>query len=213
LAQATGDGWLIAQAFRTRGKMSPIEELREQVDRAASLLTEAGNVFEIAGLLGGAGYGALWEGMDRDAMQFTQSALAIARELDHPFTWMFVRGNFGLAALLTGDTEAAENAFREELTLCRELVVLPFATEGLLGLAGVAVLRGDVDRSARLVGAAAAHRCEPEDPVDARLHAAFFEPARTRCGPDAWDAAVRDGGVLSFEDAIAYALEERCASG
>jgi hypothetical protein len=48
----------------------------------------------------------------------------------------------------------------------------------------------------------------PEDPVDARLHAAFFEPARTRCGADVWDAAARDGGTLSFEDAIAYALQE-----
>ena len=71
---------------------------------------------------------------------------------------MLVHGNFGLAALLTGDTDAARDAFREELALCRELVVRPFATEGLLGLAGVAAVRGDIDRAARLVGAAAAHR-------------------------------------------------------
>jgi hypothetical protein len=121
---------------------------------------------------------------------------------------MFIQGNLGLAALLTGDTDAARDAFREELALCRELVVRPFATEGLLGLAGVAAVRGDIERAARLVGAAAALRLVPEDPVDARLHAAFFEPARTRCGADVWDAAARDGGTLSFEDAIAYALQE-----
>ena len=86
--------------------------------------------------------------------------------------------------------------------------MLPFASEGLLGLAAVAAVRGDVDRAARLVGAAAAHRTAPEDPVDARLDATFFEPARTRYGADAWDAAARDGSALSFEDAIAYALEE-----
>ena len=176
LAQAAGDGWLIAQAFRTRAKMAPAEELREQVDQAASLLTEAGNVFGLAGLLGAAGYMALSEGSDRDAKEFTQSALAIARELDHPFTSMFVHGNFGLAALLTGDTDAAAHAFREELRLCRELVARPFATEGLLGLAGVAVVRGDVDRAARLVGAAEALRSEPGDAVHARLDATFFEP-------------------------------------
>ena len=49
---------------------------------------------------------------------------------------------------------------------------------------------------------------QPEDPVEARLDAAFFEPARARCGTDAWNAAAREGSALSFEDAIAYALEE-----
>jgi hypothetical protein len=110
--------------------------------------------------------------------------------------------------LLTGDTDAASNAFREELRWCRELVVPPFVTEGLLGLAGVAVVGGDADRAARLVGAAEAQRCEPEDPVEARLYATFFDPARMQYGPEAWDAAGRAGGVLSFEDAIAYALQK-----
>jgi hypothetical protein len=89
--------------------------------------------------------------------------------------------------------------------------VRPFATEGLLGLAGVAAVRGDSERAARLVGAAGALRCVPEDPVEARLDAAFFEPARKRCGTRAWDAAAHDGGRLSFESAIAYALEEPLA--
>ena len=140
------------------------------------------------------------------------AALPIARDLDHPFSWMLVQGNFGLATLLTGDTNAADDAFREELALCRELVALPFATEGLLGLAGVAAVRGDIERAARLVGAADAHRRDSEDPVDARLQAAFFEPARTRHGAELWDATARDGGTLSFEDAIVYALQETGAS-
>ena len=208
LAQESGDRWLIALAVRTRAKMAPATELRERVEEAASLLLEVGNVFRLVGLLSGAAYGALWEASDRDAKDFAEAALPIARDLDHPFSWMLVRGNLGLAALLTGDTEAAGDAFREELALCRELVALPFATEALLGLAGVAALRGDIERAARLVGAADTHRCEPEDPVEARLDAAFFEPARTRHGAEVWDAAARDGGTLSFEDAIAYALQE-----
>jgi hypothetical protein len=44
--------------------------------------------------------------------------------------------------------------------------------------------------------------------VEARLDAAFIQPARRRQGADAWDAAARDGGTLSFEDAITYALQE-----
>ena len=43
---------------------------------------------------------------------------------------------------------------------------------------------------------------------EARLDAAFLDPARTRHGADDWDAAARDGSALRFEDAIAYALQE-----
>jgi hypothetical protein len=122
---------------------------------------------------------------------------------------MINSGNLGLAALLNGDTDTASHAFREELTLCRETVVRPQAFEGLRGLAAVAVAHGDDKRAATLAGAADAHRYDtPEDPVEARLDATFFEPARTRCGTDAWNAAAREGSVLGFEDAIAYALEE-----
>jgi hypothetical protein len=70
-------------------------------------------------------------------------------------------------------------------------------------------VNGDDQRAATLVGAAGAHRYDQtEDPVETRLEAAFFEPARNRCGADAWDARAHEGGALSFEAAIAYALEE-----
>ena len=41
------------------------------------------------------------------------------------FVRMINSGNLGLAALLTGETDTASHAFREELTLCREMVVRP----------------------------------------------------------------------------------------
>jgi hypothetical protein len=209
-ATTAGDDWVVAMAAyaKTMGA-STTAELRERVDRAAPLLDEVGNVFRLASMYSSAAYGALWDGDDRDAKEFIDAALPIARELDHPFTWMVVHGNLALVALLTGDTDTACDGFREELTLCRELVVRPFAAEGLRGLAAVAAVRGDVQRTARLVGAADAHRYDqPDDPVVARLYATFFEPARARCGTDAWDAAAREGRALSFTDTITYALQE-----
>jgi len=89
------------------------------------------------------------------------------------------------------------------------LVVRPAVFEGLRGLAGVAVVEGDDKRAATLVSAAAAHRYDlPEDRVEVRLDETFFRPARERWGTDAWNAATREGRALSFEDAIAYALDE-----
>jgi predicted ATPase/class 3 adenylate cyclase len=209
-ARKAGDEWEIAAAFRGKAiAASSIADLRERVDTAASLLIDVGNVHQLADLLTGAAYAALCLGSEREAAAFAARAAPIARALDSPFLVMINSGNRGLAALLTGETDTAFRAFREELALCRELVVRPLAFEGLRGLAAVAVVGGDDTRAAALVGAADAHRYDtPEDPVEARLDGTFFEPACTRCGTDAWNSAAREGSALSFEDAIAYALEE-----
>jgi predicted ATPase/class 3 adenylate cyclase len=210
LATAAGDDWEIAMAAYERAIAAPdVAELRARVDRAAALLDHVGNVYCLADLLAAASYAALQMGSDSDAKEYAARATPTTRRLDNPFLWMLLRGNVGLAALLTGNTDAARQAFREELTLCRELVFLPFASEGLAGLAAVSAVHADDHRAARLVGAAAEHRYgQPRNPVDARLDATFFEPARTRHGADAWNAAAREGSALSFFDAIAYALQE-----
>jgi hypothetical protein len=87
------------------------------------------------------------------------------------------------------------------------------ASEALLGLAALDAMRGDTRRAARLVGAASARAPaqrydQPQDLVNARIDAAFLADARARCGADTWDAAMSEGGALSLEDAIAYALQE-----
>jgi tetratricopeptide (TPR) repeat protein len=210
LAMTAGDDWEIAMsAFAKAVAASNIIELRERVERAQSLLAEVGNVYHLANLLASTAYGALGWGDDRDAKQLIERAVVIARELDDPSIWLTVRGNLGLVALLTGDTHAADKAFREELRLCRELVARPFASEGLRGLAAVAAADGDGERAARLVGASDAQRYGQEFPaVEARLDAAFFEAARTRLGSEPWLAAVRHGASLSFDQAIGHALED-----
>ena len=209
-ATRAGDEWTIAiAAFGKVMAASNIDELRQRVDRASSLLAAVGNVYRLADMLGSAAYNALCLGSDRDAKELLERAIPIARRLDDPTIWMLLRGNAGLAAVLTGDTDAARDEFREELRLCRELVDLPYASEGLRGLAAVAAGRDDLHRAARLVGASAAHRYgQPYEAIEARLDTAFFEAARTRHGVDAWNAAADEGGSLSFEGAIAYALED-----
>lgn len=210
LATAAGDDWAVAMAaFAKARAASTIVELRESVDTAAALLDEVGNVFYLANLLAGSVYMALCMGSDRDARELVDRATPVARALDDPFVWALLRGNAGMAALLTGDTGAARQAFSEELGLCGVLVAPRFACEGLNGLAAVASLLDDTDRAARLAGAATAHRDDKQkDEVEARVDATFIEPARARHGTAAWDAAAHDGATLSFDAAIAYALQE-----
>jgi predicted ATPase/class 3 adenylate cyclase len=209
-ARAAEDGWEIAHASRAKAvAASSIDDLRERVDEAARLLADVGSSHQLARLLNDAAYAALCLGSERDATDFAARAAPLARALDSRFEQMITSGNLGLAALLTGDTDAAARAFGDELGLCGEMVGRTVVFEGLRGLAAIAVVQGDDKRAATLVGAAEAHRYDrPEDPVEARLAETFFEPARARCGTDAWNAAAREGSALSFEDAIAYALEE-----
>jgi predicted ATPase/DNA-binding SARP family transcriptional activator len=209
-ATLSGDRWTLAEAAWGKAEAaSTVSELRVRVDTAAALLEDVGNVYQLANLLASASYQALCLGSEHDAKQFVDRAIPVIRDLGHPYLWMMLHGNRGLAALLTGDPNGAEQAFRAELRLCRELVVPPIASEGLLGLAAVAVARDDLHRAARLLGASAAQRYgEPADPVDARLDATYFHPARARHGADRWDTAAREGAALNFNDAVAYALEE-----
>src|SRR5215217_7367411 len=208
-ARAAGDDWATAMAASASAMAAgSATELRERVDLATSLLEGVGNVYHLADLLASASYAALCQGNDHHASELVARAMPITRQLENPYQRMLLGGNVALTALLTGDTDAARSAFDEELRLCREIVALPFASEGLAGLAAVAAVRDELDRAARLYGASGAHRYgQPRDPVDARLHTRYFEPARSRHGPDAWDATAREGATLSFEHAIAYALE------
>jgi predicted ATPase/DNA-binding SARP family transcriptional activator len=210
-ARSAGDEWRLAMAAYAKAIASRTPaDLRGLVDGAVALLERVGNVYFVADLLASAAYAALCLGSDVDASELVARATPVTRDLDNPSLWMMVRGNAGMAALFTGDTDAARDAFREELELSRELAILPFAGEGLAGLAAVAVVRGELERAAWLCGAAATHRYgQPNDPVDDRLRAAFFDPARRRLGAEAWDAAVRRGAAMSFEEAIGAALAER----
>jgi serine/threonine-protein kinase PknK len=209
-ARASGDPWWTAMAAWSRAMAAgSADELRERVEQAALLLEQAGNAYLHASVFQMAGYALLCRGCDREAVRYFQRSAPLVRRLNQPYVWMTLRGKAGFAELFNADTAAAREAFREALMLCRELVVLPAASRVFDGLAAVAVLHNDLDRAARLYGAAVAHRYgEPRDAVDARLRATFLDPARTRRGPGAWDAAVCEGEALSFTDAIAYALAD-----
>ena len=75
LATAAGDDWEIAEASRGKAiAASSVAELRERVDRAATLLSDVGNVHELANTLTDAAYAALCLGSTRDAADFAARA-------------------------------------------------------------------------------------------------------------------------------------------
>ena len=138
---------------------------------------------------------------------YLERSIPVARQLQQPSQWLHTLNHIGLAALLRDDTAAADEAFREALTLSHDLGLSP--QHALTGLAAVAAVQGRPEQAARLAGAVAAHHpgtdCEV---VQLRLEAGFLEPARLRWGPDTWDASARQGAVLSLQEATVYALEQ-----
>jgi hypothetical protein len=75
-ARAAADAWQIAEASYGKAIAAPsIADLRERVDTAAALLTEVGNVHELANLLTDAAYAALCLGSERLATDFAAPLL------------------------------------------------------------------------------------------------------------------------------------------
>src|SRR6188472_3491667 len=67
-ATVAGDDWQIAEASRGKAiAASNIVDLRERVEEAASLLSEVGNIHDLANLLTDAAFASLCLGSDRDA--------------------------------------------------------------------------------------------------------------------------------------------------
>jgi hypothetical protein len=208
LADASGDEWEKAHvAAMMVMTASTLDELRDRVEHATRLLRRAGNAYTLALMLADAAYGALQLGGNTEALRFVTSAVPLARELNRSFVWLGVQASLGLAALFTYDIKTARAAFREELLLCREQAVLPLAYHGLAGGAALAALCGESRSSARLAGAASAHRYDhAQDAIDARLDAQFIASSRRSLGPEAWDSAFREGSRLSLDAAIGEAL-------
>ena len=207
-ADASGDEWEMAHIAAMRGMTaSSVDELRDSVDHATRLLRRVGNAYTLAQMLTDAAYSALLLGGDTEALSFVTSAVPLARELNRSFIWLGLQANLGLAALFTHNLSTAKAAFREGLLLCHEQAVLPRAYHGLAGMAALAAQGGESRSSARLAGAASAHRYDhTQDAIDARLDAEFYAISRRSLGPDAWDSAFREGSRLSLQDAIDEAL-------
>ena len=103
---------------------------------------------------------ALAAGDGESALPLLEESLAILRELGHVEYEAWTTTELGLAWLYASDREQARVILEQALGLCLELDRGHTEAEAdcLSGLAALAGLEGDVDRAARLFGAAEAVR-------------------------------------------------------
>jgi predicted ATPase len=162
LAQALDDRWLLAMALNNlsctimeQGDYAaarPLAEeslaLRRALGEKRGIAVSATTVAELALAAGDGGA----------ALPLLEESLAIVRELGHVEYEAVFTTELGLAWLYAGDREEARLMLEQALALCLQLDHRQTEADCLSGLAALAGLEGDVDRAARLFGAAEAVR-------------------------------------------------------
>ena len=206
LAREAGDERLTAFALMTRAIALPVADAEAEVEEAAAALRDVGDTRHLMWLYSNTAYNALMEGFVEPARPLLDRALPLARELGYPLDLALACGNAGLEALFSGDLERAQQAFDEMLRISWDQVGW-LAAEGLVGFAAIAAGRRDPELAAQLLGAAQAIGPLAEDAVTVRLRSRFLEPARGLLGDERWAAAESQGSRLSFDEAIALALD------
>ena len=117
----------------------------------------------------------------------------------------------GFLALSRNDLDRAEDLCVVALRELRELAHIPGVVFALDILAGVAAVRGEIRRAARLWGAATGSREAtgvPWLPDEREMIEPHIDTARTRLDEPYWKEEWEEGRAMTLEDAIAYALED-----
>jgi hypothetical protein len=209
-ARRAGDERTVAHALSIRALVaSDYVDIVARATAAVTHLRELGDLIGLVRICGNVGYTATVERRYDDALSWLEQGLEFARPLDDPAALFFLQTNHALACLFADDLDEARHAFCEALTAGREGAE-DLADETLLGLAAVEASQGDLERAARLAGAAhgreTADRSVDENTIWDRLHDEILTPARERYGAENWDRAAGAAALLSLEEAIDLAL-------
>ncbi len=156
---------------------------------------------------------ALDDGDHERALALLEESLALFRELEHTVGITMCLTGLAMATLEQGDHERAAALIEEDLRLLRGLRDKVGISYGLLGLAGVAALRRQPARAARLWGAAEALReatgvsLSPFERIQFNYEG-YSANSRSWLDEVAWATAWAEGRDMTPEEALEYALEQ-----
>ncbi len=210
LSRKAGDKWTTAASLLHLGDVEDEQgnhaQAVELYEEAIALCRKSGYTVLLADILVNLGYTRLLQGDYERTTALCEEAIALYREQGYRYARIeFPVDNLGWAAWLRGDEEKAEVLYQESLMLCRELGNKLVAAESLQGLACVAGKRGEIERSARLFGAADSlfrARNISHLPAERALREPYLKAALAPSNRAAWGA----GSTLTFEEAVEYAL-------
>jgi tetratricopeptide (TPR) repeat protein len=140
-----------------------------------------------------------------------EQSLSLLRRFAAPHDLADALLPLGRTLLHLGEAEQARTHCAEGLGLCWQIGKRVGIAEGLDSLALVASWQGEPVRAARLLGAGERLRQELSCPVRQSLrgeHERMKEEVHQALGKEAFVSAWEEGGSMTLEQAVAYALEE-----
>jgi predicted ATPase/DNA-binding XRE family transcriptional regulator len=215
LMREVGDTWGIAIALNNLGLTLRV---RGELAEAASLFEESLELFRaledragIATVLSNLGAVAERTGEYEKAAAFYQGSLDLYREVGEKRGIALLTDRLAGIARIRADYERAAALYNESLRLHRELGDRRGISQDLEGIAAMLAALGQPERAVRLWAAVEALRerigVPPSDTERAR-----YEPlaatAREALGERAWTEAHDEGRTMTFDEAVAYALEQ-----
>jgi predicted ATPase/class 3 adenylate cyclase len=222
LFRALGDPWGLGVALMHRadvaGEEGDAEGARRGYDASVAQFRRAGDAWMPMVPLTWSAQVAAGQGDLAAARAGYDAALAAARAVGaagHRGFDALPLWGLGNLALLEGDHAQAAARFAEGLALAQEVGRPHWVALGLVGMAAVAGARGQPERAARLLGAAAALREATGatlDAADRATHDCAAGAAQAAVGAAAFAAAWQAGRAMPLADAVASALEEPGAS-
>jgi predicted ATPase len=210
-----GDSCGVGMALRSLGNAL---SQRGQHARAGEVFAESLDVLRRAGedrfaawTLNDLGYSLLGQGEVATAESLLTEARVISERRRDRATMVVVLTNLAECGVRRGDPEVAAALYREVITTYRDAALGARLPVPLDGLAIVAALQGRAGRAARLWGASDAALDSIGAALDTALreeHAASMAAAREALGDEEFERLLAEGGAMSIDDAIAYALED-----
>jgi tetratricopeptide (TPR) repeat protein len=218
LARGVGDKVRAAHAVYCLGTVAlndkDLETARSWLEEALSLYLEAGDNYQmVSNVRNRLGTILLIHGDHDRAAATLEEGLALARKLGDRIGINDALYVLAQVAQACGDHDLAARRFEEGVSLSEDIgdrANLGYYLEGLAVVAGV---RGEAERSVCLFGAAEGMLEAVEAPVYD-----YFEPnrslyertkarVRSRLGESAFEEAWKQGQVMTFEQAVKYALK------
>lgn len=129
--------------------------------------------------------------------------------LKYPNGIAIAHGILGVVGLHEHDRDAADSNLRRSLELARASGIKHLIAESLHGMAAVASIDGDLERTARLWGAASALKAALVMPLtqsEEFIVADYLEPARGGLSDEAYARASTEGAAMTMDEAIEYAI-------
>jgi predicted ATPase len=215
LRRAIGDRRGQAQ---TLNNLANLAFARNDLDAARALYEESlaldrlnGFTYGVAVVLANLGLVAQKQGDYERARPLMEESLTLRRQIGDAYGISAASQFIGELERAVGRLPEAAGYFRQALALRRELGNRVDTPETLEALAMLATQLGDYRRAVRLFAAATAQRTAlvmPVMPYDQVEHARALAETHAGLTDEAWAAEWAAGAVLTWEQAVAYGLEE-----